>query len=412
MQSQVERSAVLKSAFCQFQRSATEAVLGRRSVSVSTKDSLMTKQSPLRIMQPASKSPPPLDSSDLGPLHIVPLVPDEILTRHKVRVSTDTRFRAAARLLQSLWRADRDLPIGSYVDATGKRVRLGSRITDLAGRQGANFLTPEIAALVRRECVYRELGAMIEIDRLRANLLSSMPLTFNFFAPLKQNLPQAARFINELLPGVMHRLLALRFEHAPARGKQAYTGDYSAFDFAIRGESSSGQRVMIAFEMKYSEGFGEPSPSRINDRQLALAQTSGLYREAEDPTLFSFGLQQLTRELNLAQSMLDRGDVDIAIFVLASPRLNHLTQLMGETFGSKLNPPSASRASFISITLETMLEAFVGIGMVSHAQALHRRYLDFQLVDGELELDAAEMQQADQTASSLSLEDEPNAVAS
>ena len=349
----------------------------------------MPKKSPLRITSPASIDDP-LDLSALGPLPVVPLVPEDILVRHKALVPTDNRFRAAARLLQSLWREDRELPIGSYVDAEGKRVRLGSRITEAAGKQGVNLLTPEIAALVRRECVYRELGAMIEVDRLRSNLLSSMPLTFNVFAPLKLDLRQATRFMAELFPDLMSEVRAIRFEHSPGRGSAVYVRDYSAFDLCIYGLNATGQRVMVAWEVKYSEGTFEPTPNRISDRQLEITATSGLYRDAEDPNLFLNPHQQLTREINLCQAILDHGDVDIGLFVLASPRLNHLTQAMGESFRQLLNPPQAGRASFVSITLERVLEALVSIGMVAHAQALHRRYFDFHLVDGELELEAAE----------------------
>ena len=152
----------------------------------------------------------------------------------------------------------------------------------------------------------------------------------------------------------------------------------------------TGQRVMVGWEIKYSEGTFEPTPNRIGDRQLAITANSGLYRDAEDPGLFLNPHQQLTRELNLCQSILDNGDVDVGLFVLASPRLNHLTQAMGESFGKLLNPPQDGRAAFVSINLERVLEALVAIGMVSHAQTLHRRYFDFHLVDGELELEAAE----------------------
>jgi hypothetical protein len=345
----------------------------------------MAKKSPLRIMPPDALNDP-FDPSTLGPLPVVPLVPGDILSRHKVLVPTDSRFRSAARLLQALWRQDRDLPIGSYVDANGKRCKLGSRITEAAGRQGSNFLAPEIAVLVRRECVYRELGALIEVERLRENLLSSMPLTFNIFAPLKLDLRHATRFMNELFPGFIKEVLAIKFEHSPGRGKSAYTGDYSAFDLCFYGLTNTGERALLGWEVKYSEGGVEPLPQRISDRHFQIVGSSNLFLESEDPTLFSNPLQQLTREHCLAQSILDRGDVDVGMFVLASPLRNHLTQQMGETYATKLAPPGKRKVAFAALTLERLLEALVAIGMVSHAQALHRRYLDFWQVDGELEV--------------------------
>jgi hypothetical protein len=49
------------------------------------------------------------------PFHQLPLIPADVLKKHRVHEPLDTRFRSAARLLQALWREDRDLPIGSYV---------------------------------------------------------------------------------------------------------------------------------------------------------------------------------------------------------------------------------------------------------------------------------------------------------
>ena len=71
------------------------------------------------------------------PIHQLPLIPANVLKKHRVHEPLDTRFRSAARLLQALWREDRDLPIGSYVGEDGKRRKLGSRISEAAGREAA-----------------------------------------------------------------------------------------------------------------------------------------------------------------------------------------------------------------------------------------------------------------------------------
>ena len=46
------------------------------------------------------------------PIHQLPLIPADVLKKHRVHEPLDTRFRSAARLLQALWREDQDLPIG------------------------------------------------------------------------------------------------------------------------------------------------------------------------------------------------------------------------------------------------------------------------------------------------------------
>src|ERR1700730_4357873 len=71
--------------------------------------------------------------------HSPPLIPANILKKHHVHEPLDTRVRSAARLLQALWREDQDLPIGSYVNEDGKRRKLGSRISEAAGKSRWQF---------------------------------------------------------------------------------------------------------------------------------------------------------------------------------------------------------------------------------------------------------------------------------
>ena len=87
-----------------------------------------------------------LDPSGLGFIPALPFVPETILRQHRAFIPTDNRFRAAARLLQALWREDRNLPIGVHPGREGKTRRLGSSIAMSAGISGANFIHPTIAS--------------------------------------------------------------------------------------------------------------------------------------------------------------------------------------------------------------------------------------------------------------------------
>ena len=210
------------------------------------------------------------------PIKQLPLIPADILKKHRVHEPLDTRFRSAARLLQALWRKDRDLPIGSYVGEDGKRRKLGSRISEAAGRGGGNFLTPEIAHIARREVAYREIGALIDEERLATNLLSSMPLTFNLLAPWIHALERASGYLIELLPAFTGAARQLLFEHSPGRGNPKFTGDYTAFDALIRYSDVHGRTGFIAFELKYSESMREPVPEP-KPRYGELSEASGLF---------------------------------------------------------------------------------------------------------------------------------------
>jgi hypothetical protein len=160
----------------------------------------------------------------------------------------------------------------------GKRRKLGSRISEAAGKGGANFLTPEIAHTARRETAYREVGALINAERLATNLLSSMPLTFNLLAPWGHALERASSYLIELLPAFTGAARQLLFEHSPGRGNPKFTGDFTAFDALIRYTDYHGRNGFVAFEIKYSESMREPMPE-LKSRYGELSGASGLFTD-------------------------------------------------------------------------------------------------------------------------------------
>ncbi|HEV2558380.1 MAG TPA: hypothetical protein VGU45_07125 [Microvirga sp.] len=338
-------------------------------------------------MRPTTPALP--NTPDLPALTQAPLIPEFVLRAHHAHWPADHRFKAAARLLQSLWRADRGLPAGAFLTPEGHRRRLGSRLTFVSARAGANFLTPAIAHTVWRELAYREIGALYDTDRLRLNLLSSQPLLFNLFAPLKADLALATRVVAELLPGFMDEVTDVLFEHAPARGHPAFTGDHTAFDLLIRGRTPTGQRAFIALELKYAEGMTEAARP-LHPRYDELAPISGLFNDPADPALRANPLQQLFRQHCLAQCMVLRDVAEVGTYGFVAPRLNHLAQGAATAYATRLDEHNPARVPFVALTLERLIEAIAAAGEPSHAAALHRRYTDFHQVDGELELALAE----------------------
>lgn len=312
-------------------------------------------------------------------IEYLPLVPRAILRQHKVYEPFDTRFRAAARLLQALWREDQSLPIGCYTNKHGRTRKLGSRVTAKAGESGQNFLTSETARLVRREIAYREIGAFIDEDRLRTNLLSSMPLAFNLFGPLKLDLTLATEVTRQLLPSFSGEITQVVFEHAPGRGNPAYTGDHTAFDVVLRYRTPEDRIGCLAIEIKYSESMQEPVPA-FHQRYDTLIPDSGLYRDPTDPGLRTNPLQQLCREHLLAQTMVDRALYDEGMFLLIAPRLNYHAQQAARAYSEKLAPP-AGKVPFQSVTLEAVIGALAEVGDPGLATALHARYAAFERID-------------------------------
>ena len=330
-----------------------------------------------------------LDPSGLGapPFHL-PIIPEANRRRHHVFVPADHRFKAAARFLQALWREDRDLPIGTHLDrANPHRVRrLGSRISIAAGRTGANFMTPAIAAVAARALAYREPGAAYDISRLRTNLLSSQPLAFNLFGPLAADPALATRFVAELFPGVLAQVTDLMFEHSPGRGDPRFTADRTAFDVVIRGITPTGARELICIEMKYSEAGHDPAfPPHPRHKEIART-TPSLFVAPDDPKLTGPTCQQLYRQHCLASAMITAGLADTATLAFIAPAHNQLAHAAAASYKRHLTDPAAGMIPFVPMTLEYAFTGLAVAGLPDHARALHRRYTDWWLLDGELEL--------------------------
>ncbi len=224
---------------------------------------------------------------------LVPLLPPELLRRHHCHEPTDTRYRAAARLAQALWREKRGLACGRHLNpTTGRSRRLGSRLAPRDAQAGANFVDPDLIPLVRRALAYREPGALIEEGRLWSNMLSSQTLAFSLFGPLQRSPALATAVLGQLFPDLVGVANEILFEHSPARGDPAFTGDGTAFDVLVRCATPTGRRAFLAFEVKYTEnpgGTGIASRPRHDE----LLRQAGVLVDPDAPALRGGALQQL-----------------------------------------------------------------------------------------------------------------------
>jgi hypothetical protein len=175
------------------------------------------------------------------------------------------------------------------------------------------------------------------------------------------------------------------FEHAPGRRSSRYTGDSTAFDLLVRYRTAQGRIGFVAIELKYSEGMLEPL-AEARARYDELSRASGLYGDPDSPALRKSPLQQLWREHLLAQSMVEQGLYAEGMLVLIGPEHNWRVQSAGELYRAQLAETSPQRVRFVCLTLEQVVQAMAEAGQPEHAKALHRRYCDFWLVDGEIEL--------------------------
>lgn len=313
---------------------------------------------------------------DLFPPDRLPLVPETLLKAHKVHLPADSRFRACARLLQALHRQAAGWTLGTYTTASGRKRRMGHLVGSYDGAAGANFLSPEVHRLARRELAYREPGAMFEKKRLYENLLSSTPLALNLLGPLKLNRDLAEAFVREIAPELAGRVCAVGFEHSPGRGDRTFTDDATAFDGFINLRLEDGRKAFIAIEIKYSETAGEPEP-RMRERYDDLSVSSELFIDPDDPALRRNPIQQMWRLHLLAQSMIDAGLYDAGMVVVIAPRLNDQVQRALSLYQKQLAPAQTGKASFLNLPLEDAIAALALAGAPDMARALTIRYSDF-----------------------------------
>ena len=177
----------------------------------------------------------------------------------------DSPFVADCRKLQSIYRYEIGEEIHPYTDRYGNVHYYGNYISNGENPKDGcwkNFLT-EFAFNYAKERVNPENKKpyeTIESDRLFNNLLSSQPMAFNLFCPLRQmreKSPETAtKVIKAALPSYsIHEVTDVDLEFIPENYKDL-TGDKSAMDAIIRFEDEQGKKGFIAIETKYSENLG------------------------------------------------------------------------------------------------------------------------------------------------------------
>jgi PD-(D/E)XK nuclease superfamily len=125
----------------------------------------------------------------------------------------------------------------------------------------------------------------------------------------------------------------------------------------------------------------------LKPRHAELSEASGLFTDPAAAALRANPLQQFWREHLLAQTMIDNGLYDEGYFVTIAPALNYHVQDAAEAYQAQLREPEDGKTRFANPTLEDVIDV-IRLSDPGHAEALHRRYCNFWLVDSELELNA------------------------
>ena len=181
------------------------------------------------------------------------------MDKYGEKYSGDSMFVADCRQLQSMYRVEVNETIRPYKGRDGKTHYYGNYISD-GEKSGNNFLTNYAFRYATERVTNKKEYETIEQDRLFNNLLSSQPMAFNLFCPLREmrekNPEAATAVIKAALP--MYNILSVTdvdLEFIP-KDYADLSGDKSAMDAIIKFVDESGHNAFIAIETKYSENLG------------------------------------------------------------------------------------------------------------------------------------------------------------
>lgn len=155
---------------------------------------------------------------------------------------------------------------------TRNNVCICNTIKVAAHNKQKGFLASSAFDAAQSEIMTRHGGpsaGIVEETRLWGNLLSSQPLCFNFWGPLKCNHPLASAFLSATVPDFAE-LIDIHFEWAP-QPKAAYTDDNSAFDVMIEYQDRNANRVVWGMECKYTDKLRSKPYDRESYRHVFQA---------------------------------------------------------------------------------------------------------------------------------------------
>lgn len=296
----------------------------------------------------------------------LPKLAPDLLRAHHVLVPTDNAFQQRARLAQAVWREREGHPIGLH-----RGEPLGSLIElEYGKRTLANFMTATIREVVQHDVLGpgRDPDALINANRLFANLLSSQPLCFNLFGELARDSDLATRVMRVMSPGRIGRVTNILFEHSPGRRDPRFTGDRSAFDVFVEYASPAGKRGFLGIEVKYHEALND-APAEHRARYDELADRMGIF-PADRAALKAKPLQQIWRDHLLAGALLHGGlGYDEGAFVFLHPEGNTACAKAVAAYRWQLRETD----TFTAWTLEQVFAAIRGTG-ATWIDSVEQRY--------------------------------------
>ena len=303
---------------------------------------------------------------------------NSVLKHYDSLVERDNKqFQERARLLQSLWRQENGVPIGTH-----RGIKLGSRIeTSHAMSNLSNFITENIRCVVR-EVLNSNNKGLIEESRFFINLLSSQAMCFNLFGELTLDLKLATNVFRDLTAGRILEVNKIMFEFSPGRQNPRYTGDRSAFDVYVDFKPQTGERGFVGIEVKYHENPYKESKKREassykknRDRYEEIAVGMDCFLLEQLDIVRGRPIQQFWRDHLLVGRHKSVDGFDDAFFAVLQPEENAIcTKAVIEYVTCLVQ----NCESFQSWTLEQFHKLLAHHSSADWINEFYARYLNFE----------------------------------
>lgn len=246
------------------------------------------------------------------------------------KYSGDSKFVADCRQLQSMYRVEVNEAIRPYKGRDGKTCYYGNYIAD-GEKSGKNFLTEYTFKYAQERVARKKKYETIEEDRLFNNLLSSQPMAFNLFCPLREMLKKSPEATTAAIKAALpmypiHSVTDVDLEFIP-KDYAELSGDKSAMDAIIRFMNESGKECFIAIETKYSENLGtnvalEKGTNRPRAKNLETVRQLKCFEPDIEGRITDgqLKLTQIYRNFLLSESYGNRYGLDSYSIIIAPAR--------------------------------------------------------------------------------------------
>lgn len=308
----------------------------------------------------------------------------------------DSRFVADCRKLQSIYRVEIGEEIRPYTDRYGNVHYYGNYISNgeiPKENCWKNFLTEDAFkyAQMRTKPENKKTYETIEKDRLFNNLLSSQPMAFNLFCPLRQMLDESREIATKVIKAVLpdypiHKVTKVELEFIP-KNYLELTGDKSAMDAIIGFEDEQGKGGFIALETKYSENLGTNAAYDIDENGNkkprsqnieAIKELKCFTPDVENSIMEgTTPLTQIYRNFLLSETYGHRKGL-LSYSIILAPKRHPSTKRELESLTNGLREEYKNKIE--KIDLEDFVERIISVCPVEYATIFERfydRYLNF-----------------------------------